>query len=118
MKKLLLVLVIMFSGSQLFAQNGQDFPSFGDEVLSQKNRIEIYPNPSIDFLNVIIENSSLHNTEFVVHNIIGNRFTVTVEKLSDNEFRLDVRNLPAGYYLLAIKDDQSQFSKTFKFLKR
>lgn len=99
------------------AQAGQDFPTFGNEYLSQKNKIEIYPNPSVDFLNVRIKESELIKTELVVYNIIGSKFEIEIEETADNEYRLDVRNLPPGYYLLSIKDAPSDFSKTFKFLK-
>jgi hypothetical protein len=118
MKKLLLVFVLYTIAMGSYAQSGQDFPAFGDELLVQKNKIEIYPNPSVDFLNVRIENSELKNTALVIHGIIGNKFEIKAEDLGNNEFRLDVRDLPAGYYLLSIKDASSNFSKTFKFLKR
>ena len=118
MKRLLLVFGIMVIAMASYAQTGQDFPSFGNELLSQKNKIEIYPNPSVDFLNVQIENSNLKNTVLIVYNIIGSKFELEAENVSENQYRLDVRDLPPGYYLLSIKDASSNFSKTFKFLKR
>ena len=118
MKKLLLVFGIMLFAMASYAQTGQDFPTFGNELLSQKNKIEIYPNPSVDFLNIQIENSNLKNTVLVIHSIIGNKFELEAENVGDNQYRLDVRNLPQGYYLLSIKDASTNFSKTFKFLKR
>ncbi len=118
MKRVLLVFGFLAFALGSYAQSGQDFPSFGDELLTAKNKIEIYPNPSVDFLNVQIENSDLTSTSLVVHNIIGSKFEVQVEKVADNEYRLDVRSLPPGYYLLSIKDAPAKFNKTFKFLKR
>ena len=118
MKKLLLVFGIMVFAIATYAQNGQDFPSFGNELLSQKNKIEIYPNPSVDFLNVKIEESNLKSTVLVIHSIIGNKLELEAENIGENQFRLDVRDLPPGYYLLSIKDATTNFSKTFKFLKR
>lgn len=118
MKKLLLVFGIMVMAMASYAQAGQDFLSFGNELLSQKNKIEIYPNPSVDFLNVQIENSNLKSTVLVIHSIIGNKFELEAENVGENVYRLDVRDLPAGYYLLSVKDASTNFSKTFKFLKR
>ena len=118
MKKTILVLGLIILGFGAFAQSSRDFSSFGNELLDQKNTVEIYPNPSVDFLNVKIENSNLEKTELVVHSIIGSRFKVEIEKTEDAQYKIDVRDLPPGYYLLSIKDPVTEFSKTFKFLKR
>jgi len=118
MKKILILLSFILLSWGVFAQSGRDFSAFGNELLELKNTVEIYPNPSVDFLNVKIENSDLEKTELIVHNIIGSRFKVDIEKTEDAKYRIDVRNLPPGYYLLSIKDPITEFSKTFKFLKR
>ena len=118
MKKLLLVLGSFVFALGSYAQSGQDFTSFGDELLVQKNKVEIFPNPSVDYLNVHIKNSDLTNTVLIIHSIIGSKFELEVEKVGIDEYRLDVRDLPKGYYLLSIKDAPTDFSKTFKFLKR
>ena len=118
MKKQLLLLVLLAFSLGSYAQSGQEFPAFGDEFLSQKNKIEIYPNPSVDFLNVQIENSELKNTTLIIHSIIGSKYKIIAENVGKDKYRLDVRDLPAGYYLLSIKDASTNFSKTFKFLKR
>ena len=118
MKKLLLLFSISFISFGAFAQTGGDFTSFGNELLELKNKVEIYPNPSVDFLNVKINNADLNKTELVVYSIIGSKYQVEIEKTEEYQFKIDVRDLPPGYYLLSIKDPQSDFSKTFKFLKR
>ncbi len=118
MKKAALFMVINLIGFAALAQNSRDFTNFGDQLLEQKNTVEIYPNPSVDFLNVRIENSDLEKTELVVHSIIGSRFKVEIEKTESNQYKIDVRDLPPGYYLLSIKDPVTEFSKTYKFLKR
>jgi hypothetical protein len=118
MKRSVLLLGFILLGLASMAQSGRDFSAFGNQSLEQKNTVEIYPNPSVDFLNVKIENSDLEKTELVVHSIIGSRFKVEIEKTEDAKFKIDVRDLPPGYYLLSIKDPVTEFSKTFKFLKR
>ena len=118
MRKLLLVLGFLTFALGAYAQSGQDFSSFGNELLIQKNKVEIFPNPSVDYLNVHIKNSELTKTVIIIHSIIGSKFELEVEKVGPEEYRLDVRDLPKGYYLLSIKDASSDFSKTFKFLKR
>ncbi len=118
MKNLLLVLGFITFSLGSYAQSGPDFPSFGNELLLKKNKIDIYPNPSVDFLNILIKDSDLKNTVIIVHNIIGSKFEIEAENISENQYRIDVRNLPSGYYLLSVKDATTNFSKTFKFLKR
>ena len=118
MKKYLLVLSLMLFGLVGYAQSGQDFPKFGNELLTTVNKIEIFPNPSTDYINVVVNNSNLETATLVVHNVIGSRFEVKYEEVSSDNYKLDVRDLPVGYYLLAIKDPSTNFSETYKFLKR
>lgn len=118
MKRLLLVLGLLAFALGSYAQSGQDFASFGNELLVEKNKVEIFPNPSVDYLNVHIKNSDLIKTTIIIHSIIGNKFELEVVKVSTDEYRIDVRDLPKGYYLLSVKDATTNFSKTFKFLRR
>ncbi len=118
MKRLLLVLGLLAFALGSYAQSGQDFASFGNELLVEKNKVEIFPNPSVDYLNVHIKNSDLTKTTIIIHSIIGNKFELEVVKVSTEEYRIDVRDLPKGYYLLSVKDATTDFSKTFKFLRR
>ncbi len=108
----------MLIGVTVYAQNDNGYPSFSSGDLKIENKIQIYPNPSVDFLKVSIEESKLVNPQIVIHSIIGNKLEVLTEKMSANEFKVDVKNLPAGYYLVAIKDASTGFSETYKFLKR
>ena len=118
MKKFLLVIGFLAFTISSYAQSGQDFASFGDELLVQKNQVEIFPNPSVEYLNVHIKNSDLTKTVLIIYSIIGSKFELEVEEVGIDKYRLDVRDLPKGYYLLSIKDAPADFSKTFKFLKR
>ena len=94
MKKLLLVLGFLTFALGSYAQSGQDFASFGDELLIQKNKVEIFPNPSVDYLNVHIKNSDLSKTELIIYNIIGSKFVIEVENVGPEEYRIDVQDLP------------------------
>lgn len=117
-RKIIAILVFVFAGLGAFAQTATDFPQFGNELLTLENKIEIYPNPSTDFLNITIHNSTLESTKVIVHNIIGSKFETNVEEIDVNTYQVDVRDLPPGYYLVSIKDPSEDFSQTFKFLKR
>lgn len=111
-------LILTFNGTSLFAQSGE-IDRFKDSSLEKKlNEVRMFPNPTADYLSVKINNSTLAETSFAVHNIIGNVIDVPVEIVAKNEYRLRVKDLAPGYYLLAIRDDQGYFKETYKFLKR
>lgn len=121
MKKLRGILAIaLFTliGFTSYAQNDRQYPSFDSNDLKIENQIQIYPNPSVDFLKVTIEKSNLVDPKIVVHTIIGNRLNLDSQETGMNEFTVDVKNLPPGYYLIAVKDETTGFSETYKFLKR
>ena len=112
----MLLLTLALAAPKAFAQS--DFPAFENTSFEVENRIEIYPNPAVEYLNIEIKESSLTNTQIVLHNIIGNQIEILPEKIRDNKYRIDVKDLSPGYYLLSIKDPAADFSKTYKFLKR
>jgi len=122
MKKLFYILLIAgITGPGLsFAQSGDgnEFNSLNNFPREIKNRVEIYPNPAIDYISVEIKESELSNTQFGLYSIIGNKLTISAEKVSDNKYRIDLKTLPPGYYLLSIKDPKINFNRTYKFLKR
>ncbi len=117
-KTKIIVVSVLFvlAGLTTYAQN--DYPSFSSNDLKIENKIQIYPNPTTDFLKVSIEKSKLVDPKIVIHSIIGSKLEVYTEKVSANEFTVDVKNLPPGYYLVAVKDASTGFSETYKFLKR
>ncbi len=118
LKTILLSTLFMFVGIIVYAQSNGEYPAFSSSDLKIENKIQIYPNPSIDFLKITIVESNLVNPQIVIHSIIGNKLEVFTEKMDANEFKVDVKNLPSGYYLVAIKDAATGFSETYKFLKR
>lgn len=87
-----------------------------DQVL-EKNKIEIYPNPAVENIFVKIENSELQKVEFELFNIIGNSLSIKPEEISKNNFKINVDEFPAGYYLLIVKDPVTRFNQAFKFHK-
>ncbi len=117
-KIILISALFVMVGFASKAQTDRAYPSFSSEDLVIENKIQIYPNPSIDFLKITIEQSTLTDPQIVIHSIIGSKIEVFTEKTSSNEFVVDVKNLPAGYYLVAVKDASTGFSETYKFLKR
>lgn len=115
MKKVLLVVFSLFLAFSVSAQSESAFPSLTSNESSIK--VDLYPNPTVQYLNIQIEGTNADLT-FHLHNIIGNEIKVKPEKQGDNLYRINVESLTPGYYLLMVKDPESKFTKTLKFLKR
>ena len=80
--------------------------------------VKLYPNPATEFLSLRLESPNSHHLILTVHNIIGNSVDVESEIIDEHEVRLKVKDLSAGYYLLAVNDERTGFKGVYKFLKR
>jgi len=88
------------------------------ERIDQSKSIQIFPNPAVEFVHVRTEQSKAENVRITVHNIIGNTMEVETEVVNEHEIRVKVKDLAAGYYLLALRDESINYRGTFKILKR
>jgi hypothetical protein len=122
MKKNLLILfvAILTAGlSDAFAQRQGELDRFSGSVMTeQPNVVKLFPNPTDDYIQIEIKNSNLENPKITLYNIIGNEIILDVEEKEDNLYEIMVKDLPSGYYLIAIKDEQTFFRETYKFVKR
>jgi len=80
--------------------------------------VHIFPNPAIEYVHVRLEQVNMDNVKVSMHNIIGNEINIETEKIDEHELRIRVKDFDAGYYLIALKDEQTKFRGTYKFLKR
>ncbi len=124
MMRLIFLLLIGIISIQAHAQTATtrndirpEAPTVSQKDIITINHVNLYPNPVADFLNVKIENSTLEKVEFELYNIIGNNLSVKVEELDESSFKLDIKDLNPGYYLVVIKDPLKRFNKSYKFQK-
>ena len=80
--------------------------------------ITIYPNPSTDFVHIKLATLNANQVKITLFNILGNEVTIETEIVDDHEVRIRVKEFATGYYLIAVRDEQSKFRGTYKFLKR
>lgn len=115
----LIFMVLMVSTCQwaLAQSRPENQPPVTQEVNMTKS-VHLFPNPATEFIDVQLDEFPAKNVQLTVHNIIGNELQVETEVLDENLIRVKVKDLAAGYYLLAVKDEESQFRGTYKFLKR
>lgn len=87
------------------------------EPFNATNKIELYPNPAVEYVVVNIQQSTLKNTEFELHSIIGNEIQIFPEELGSGKFKIPLKDFASGYYFLVVKDEVSRFKQAYKFLK-
>ncbi len=96
--------------------NAQD-----DPVKTTKNdkiKVEVFPNPTSDYLTVDLSKLSLISPKIEIRNIIGSQMRMDIEKLEDKKHRVDVKDYPPGYYLVLVRDVRSKFQQTIRFSKK
>lgn len=118
-------MVLLLAATSAWAQDSTSTTTFTaesivfeNESLDFSNQIEVYPNPSIDYIVVNIRNSTLRETSFELHSIIGNTVKVDAENVGSDKYRINIKNFNPGYYFVVVKDDFSQFKEAYKFLKK
>ena len=115
----LVSVILMLSAFQLtMAQSQPEGPPQPSAEVNLTKSVHLFPNPATEFVDVKLDQFPAQNVELTVHNIIGNELQVETEILDQYLIRVKVKDLAAGYYLLAIKDEDSKFRGTYKFLKR
>jgi hypothetical protein len=88
---------------------------------SVSKTIRFYPNPTnqdADYINVNVASLNSQKVKLALHNIIGNEIQVETEAVNDHELRIKIKGLSAGYYLVTVKDEDSQFRGIYKILIR
>ena len=99
-----------------YRQNEQPFVE--NSLREIKNPIDFFPNPTPDDLNIVVNDKTLKNIEFEVYNIIGNSIKIEIEEVTQNKYKIPLRSLSPGYYLLVVQDKDSRFKQAYKFQKK
>ncbi len=110
-----LLIVFLAAGLSVRAQVSEDY---GSAFQNDPAKIQIFPNPAVDFVHVRIDQLPARNIKLTVHNIIGNEIQVETELVDEHEVRVRVKDLNSGYYFIAVKDNEDRFRATYKFVKR
>src|SRR5258708_5606116 len=114
MKAVLLFTVVLIAGQACFGQVHDDSFRSGDPVKS----IQVYPNPAVDYLVVKFELPVAKTSKLSFHSIIGSSIELEQETIDEFEIRVKVKDLPVGYYIVAVQDTQNNSRAIHKFLKR
>jgi hypothetical protein len=77
-------------------------PNSVSNEFTEKVGLNIFPNPTTDFLNL-----NISNTNFVIFNTNGQ----LVKQGFLNDTRIDVMDLPTGYYIIKVNNENKTFIK-------
>lgn len=91
-----------------------------DKILRPIDSVVMWPNPAIGFIRTAIRYmGGGEKLYFSVYDMNGRSQAVFTHTLTDRTLQkdLDISILPAGYYMLEIKDDKNKFHWIGKFLK-
>lgn len=114
---LLLILFTFYVVSLANAQQRAHIATINGEVVKKNYQVELYPNPSIDYLNVKSDGDSFTNIEFEIYSLIGNKVQLNFRKIDETHYRIPVSQYASGQYVLVIKDKSTRYRRAFKFQK-
>ncbi|HEY9007727.1 T9SS type A sorting domain-containing protein [Ohtaekwangia sp.] len=115
--RLVFVMIAAVAAGSVLAQEREQ-TSIQTEHVDIAKSIHIFPNPAVEFVHVRIEQFKAQDIRLTLHNIIGNEMAAETEIVDEHELRVRVKDLASGYYLLAMRDKDSKFNSTFKFVKK
>ena len=115
-KGIVFVFSMVLLANVTFGQVNEHFPFAINPDLVKS--VQIYPNPATDFVNIKLEMPIAKKLRIDLHNIIGSSLEMESDIIDDFEIRIKTKDLPVGYYMIALHDGNSSVKATFKFLKR
>lgn len=117
LKTILFSLLFLFMGVYSWAQGSEEV-ALHSERTSLSKSISVYPNPAVDYVEVNLDQLNANKVKLTLYNIIGNRIQVDTEVIDEHKIRVRVKDFSAGFYLIALRDEETNFKGTYKFLKR
>jgi predicted nuclease of restriction endonuclease-like RecB superfamily len=81
------------------------------------DQAEVYPNPAEDHIFLKINDQNITSeVKIEVMSIIGNKMSVTHEKIESGLYKIDLTNISTGHYYVMLTIDSDKSLK--KFIKR
>ncbi len=84
-------------------------------LAGRKATMSVYPNPAVDILNVEITNASFKQSEVNIYNVSG--VEVMNSNMLGNKKSIDVQKLSSGVYFVKVSNLETGYCNTVKFVK-
>ena len=82
-----------------------------------ETKISVYPNPAVDILNILVENSTGELRIQLINTLGAEILSKTLaNESSENDYQLPISDLPKGMYLLKITSETQ--TNTIPWLKQ
>lgn len=114
-KYIFIVLLAILSMHAAFGQAKDETVAFRTDPAKS---IQVYPNPTTEFVIIKFESPTANQSKFTIHNVIGNEIESEPEFIDEYEVRIKVKDLHEGYYFLSVQNVQTSLKTSYKFLKR
>ena len=88
------------------------------EQFDLSKEVQVFPNPAIEYVHVRLESVKAEKVKVTLHNILGSEVPAETELVSEHELKVWVKELSAGYYFLALKEEQSGLHRIYKIVKK
>ncbi len=80
--------------------------------------VKIYPNPTSNILNVVLESDNTYINKLSIFNLIGQNITTIVPANKNTKQQaVYLDNLSSGTYLIKIETDKGTVNRKFEFIK-
>lgn len=86
-----------------------------NEIKDLDFTISVYPNPTNDFVNLLVGKEDVLGFKYQLFDMNGK--LISQKELKGNETNVPFQHLSSGFYLLKVKDG-SQELKSFKIIKQ
>ncbi len=84
-----------------------------DQSLSQLPHVRIHPIPAQDYLSITSNELSLHDAKIQVLTTLGQKIRLSIDNISNQEAKIDVRSLSPGMYILEILHGDNRVTRKF-----
>jgi len=84
-------------------------------LAGRKANMNVYPNPAVDVLNVEITNANFKQSEVSIFSVSG--VEVMNNNMMGNKKSLDIQKLSSGVYFVRVSNMETGFVNTVKFVK-
>jgi hypothetical protein len=84
-------------------------------VDKKTGEVFIYPNPPTDKLNVVIKAEFQGRFYYTIQDFSGRVHSSSSSR--SNQFEIDIKNLPAGSYVLSVKTSKGELISSEKFIR-
>ncbi|SMG39668.1 Por secretion system C-terminal sorting domain-containing protein [Marivirga sericea] len=121
MKYLINILVLTIFCFNLFnakaAINDPTGKSDNVEIVKALHSAEVYPNPANDYIYLKINDKAFSaDVKIEVMSIIGNKMTVSNDRIESGLYKINLKNIPSGHYYVMVTIDSEKSLK--KFVKK